>query len=260
MRLRRPGLFAVGLALTAVLVGLGGLVAVNRMATQTVLQRHTYPFNGTQLSVEAALGSVQIVPGEPGQIVVDRRITYGLRRPSVQERVDGDTFRVSDQDCPVPEAFPCRVRWLLQVPRDLDVEVRTVSGAIRVSGLSGKVKLTSESGAVNASGPSGKLVTLRSHDGMVTAQNISSAQVVATSDNKAVQLTFRSPPALVVGRSQRGQVGVVLPEGNDTYKISAKSQSGSRTVAAKTSDDAKRRIDILSATGDVSVIQSADGG
>ena len=102
-------------------------------------------------------------------------------------------------------------------------------------------------------------MTLRSHDGMVTAQNISSAQVVATSDNQSVQLTFRSPPALVVGRSQKGQVGVVLPDGNETYKISAKSQGGSRTVAAKTSDDAKRRIDILSATGDVSVIQSPEG-
>ena len=259
MRLRRPGMAAIGLALTTVLVGLVGLVAVSTMATQTVQQEHTYPFNGTQLSVGAALGSVQIVPGEPGQIVVRRRETYGLRRPVVEERVDGDTFRVRDEACPLDGAFPCHVRWLLQVPRDLDVEVRTVGGNITVNGLSGKVKLTSESGAVRASGPSGKLVTLRSHDGPVMAQNISSAQVVATSDNKAVQLTFRSPPALVVGRSQRGQVGVVLPEGNETYKISAKSQSGSRTVAAKTSDNAKRRIDILSATGDVSVIQSPEG-
>jgi Putative adhesin len=255
MRLRP---FAVGLALTALLVGAVGLVAVNKMATQTVQEEHTYPFTGSSLSVEAALGSVQIVSGDPGQIVVRRQLTYGLRRPAVEERVDGNTFRVRDEACPADVAFPCHVRWLLQVPRSLDVEVRTASGAIRVTGLAGKVKLTSDSGEVRASGPSGKLVTLRSHDGLVTAQNISSAQVVASSDNNAVQLTFRSPPALVVGRSQRGQVGVVLPEGEDAYKIKAKSQTGSRTVAAKTSDDAKRLIDIQSATGDVSVIQSAE--
>ena len=256
MRLR---LFGIGLALTAVLVGAAGLVGLNAMATRTVQEKHTYPFNGSALSVEAALGSVQVVPGDPGQISVRRRLTYGLRPPSVEERIDGDTFRVRDDACPVDVAFPCHVRWLIEVPRDLDVEVRTAAGAITVSGLAGKVKLTSESGDVRASGPSGKLVTLRSHDGRVTAQNISSAQVVATSDNEAVQLTFRSPPALVVGRSQKGQVGVVLPDGDDAYKISAKSQGGSRTVAAKTSDDAKRRIDILSATGDVSVIQSPEG-
>ncbi|HEV7534621.1 MAG TPA: hypothetical protein VGP90_03245, partial [Acidimicrobiia bacterium] len=207
MRLRPPGLLGIGMAFTVVLVGVAGLVAVNRMATHTVQQEHTYPFNGSSLSVEAALGSVQIVPGEPGQIVVRQRMTYGLRRPAVEERVDGDTFRVSDQQCAAEVAFPCHVRWLLQVPRDLDVEVRTAAGSITVSGLAGKVKLTSESGAVRASGPSGKLVTLRSHDGPVTAQNISSAQVVATSDSRAVQLTFRSPPALVVGRSQKGQIG-----------------------------------------------------
>ena len=83
MRLRRPGMAAIGLALTTVLLGLVGLVAVNAMATQTVQEKHTYPFNGSGLSVEAALGSVQIVPGDPGQISVRRRLTYGLRRPSV---------------------------------------------------------------------------------------------------------------------------------------------------------------------------------
>src|SRR5205085_5622156 len=136
----------------------------NAMATQTVQEKHTYPFNGSGLSVEAALGSVQIVPGDPGQISVRRRLTYGLRRPSVDERVDGDMFRVRDEGCPIDVAFPCHVKWLIEVPRDLDVEVRTAAGAITVSGLSGKVKLTSESGDVRASGPSGKLVTLRSHD------------------------------------------------------------------------------------------------
>jgi len=249
-----------GLLLTALLVAIAGLAAVNRMASQTVREEHSYAFTGNALSINAAIGDVHIVPGKDGQITVARRLTYGLRRPYVEERIDGDTFRISDHPCTVDLAFTCEVLWLLQVPRDVDVDVTTQAGFINVSGMSNTVKVVSDSGDVRVLAPSGKLVTLRSHDGMVTAQNISSAQVVATSDNKAVQLTFRSPPALVVGRSQRGQVGVVLPDGADTYKITAKSQSGSRTVAAKVSDNAKRRIDILSASGDVSVIQSTDGG
>ena len=255
MRLR---LFGLGLALTALLVGFGSLVAVNAMARQMVREQHTYAFQGSSLSVDVALGEVQIVPGKAGEITVARRLTYGLRRPFIEERIDGDTFRVRDKTCTAEVAFPCSVRWLLQVPRDLFVEVRTVTGSITVSGMSGKVKLTSESGSVKALAPSGPLVTLRSHDGPVTAQNISSAQVVATSDNRAVSLQFRSPPSLVVGRSQRGPIGVVLPDGADTYKISALSGGGSRTVAARTSDDAHRKIDIRSASGDVSVLQSLE--
>jgi DUF4097 and DUF4098 domain-containing protein YvlB len=257
---RQRGLVGIGLALAASAVAFSSLVAVNAMATRTVREEHSYRFTGSVLAMDVAVGEVQIVPGKDGEITVARRLTYGLRRPFLEERIDGDTFRVRDDNCTAETFFPCQVRWLLQVPRNLSVEVRTVSGAITVSGLSGTVKLTSVSGSVKALAPSGKLVTLRSHDGSVTAQNVSSAQVVATSDNRAVTLTFRSPPSLVVGRSQRGPVGVVLPGGDDAYKISAKSPGGgSRTVAViKTADDAHRRIDILSASNDVSVIQSPE--
>jgi hypothetical protein len=252
----RRGLVGIGLALTAAAVGFAGLVAVNAMARQTVREAHTYAFTGTSLSIDVALGDVQIVPGTAGEIIVARRLTYGLRRPVLEERIDGDTFRVSDKNCTADVAFPCHVRWLLQVPRNLSVEVRTVSGSITVSGMSGKVKLTSVSGSVKALAPSGKLVTLRSHSGAVTAQNISSDQVVATSDNRDVSLTFRSPPALVVGRSQNGRVGVVLPDGDESYHITALSTGGSKTVTAKNDDQARRKIDIRSTAGDVSVLQS----
>jgi hypothetical protein len=249
---------AVGLALTAAAVGFTGLVAVNAMASQSVHEQHVYAFTGSALSIDVVLGDVQIVPGQAGQIIVARRLTYGLRRPFVEERIDGDTFRVRDAPCTVDTFFPCQVKWLLQVPRNLLVEVRTVSGSITASGLMGTLKLTTTSGSVKALGPSGALVTLRSHSGMVTAQNVSSTQVVATSDTNAVSLTFRSPPALVVGRSQSGRVGVVLPDGDDAYKITAEA-GGSRTVAvAKTDDQARRKVDIRSARGDVSVFQSPE--
>ena len=252
----RRGLVGIGLALTAAAVAFAGLVAVNAMARQTVREAHTYAFTGSSLSIDAALGEVQIVPGKAGEITVARRLTYGLRPPVAEERIDGDTFRVRDWDCAANVAFPCNVRWLLQVPRNLSVEVRTVSGAITVSGLSGKVKLTSVSGSVKALAPSGKLVTLRSHSGAVTAQNVSSDQVVATSDKRDVSLTFRSPPALVVGRSQTGRVGVMLPDGEDAYHITALTTGGSKTITAKNDDQAHRKIDIRSMSGDVSVLQS----
>jgi Putative adhesin len=258
----RRGLIGIGLAVTAAMVGFAGLVAVNAMARQTVREEHTYAFSGSTVSIEADLGDVQIVPGKRGEITVARRLTYGLRRPFVEERVDGDTFRVRDRRCTADAVFPCQVRWLLQIPRDLTVEVQTRAGSINVSGLSGTVKLVSVSGSVRALAASGKLLTLRSTSGSVTAQSVSSDQVVATSNTGAVTVTFRAPPSLVVGRSETGRVGVVLPDGNDSYRISAKSQDGSKTVAlsgATDAPDARRRIDIRSTKGDVSVLQSPEG-
>lgn len=255
----RRTLVAGGLVLTAILVCMAGLVVVNAMARQTVREEHSYGFNGNKLSIDTAIGDVHIVPGKAGQISVARRLTYGLRRPFVEEQIDGDTFRVTDRPCTADAALACEVRWLLQVPRDIDVEVTTQSGAINVSGMSNSVKLVSETGSVRVDAASGKLVTLRSRTGSVSAQNISSEQVVATTVKGAVSLTFRTPPSLVVGRSETGKVGVVLPDGDEAYRIEAKSsQDGSRTVTAKDDPDSRRRINVRSSKGDVSVLQNPD--
>jgi hypothetical protein len=253
---------AIGLAMTAASVGFASLVAVNAMARQTVREEHTYAFTGSTVSVDAELGDVQIVPGATGEITVSRRLTFGLRRPFVAERVDGDTFRIDSRPCTIEPAFPCQVRWLVQIPRDLTVEVETRSGSITVNGLRGTIKLVSKSGAVTALNPSGKLVTLRSSSGSVKAQSVSSDQVVATSTAGDVTVTFQTPPSLMVGRSQSGRVGVVVPPGDDHYRISAKSDDGSKTIAlsgATDDPDGRRRIDILSTKGDVSVLQSPEG-
>jgi hypothetical protein len=254
----RRALVTGGLLLTALLVGAASLVTVNRMARETVREEHSYAFTGKALSIDAAIGDVHIVPGKAGQITVARRLTYGLRRPYVEERIDGDTFRVGDRPCTAGVSFGCEVRWLLQVPRNVDVDVTTRSGSINVSGMNNTVKVVSESGDVRVLASSGKLVTLRSRTGSVTAQNISSEQVVATSMKGAVSLTFRAPPSLVVGRSD-GKVGVVLPDGDESYRIEAKSsEDGSRTVTAKDDPDSRRRINVRSNKGDVSVLQNPD--
>jgi hypothetical protein len=252
----RRGLVAGGLVLTAILVGVASLVAVNAMARQTVREEHIYAFDGTMLSIDAAIGDVHIVPGKSGQVGVARRLTYGLRRPFVEERIDGDVFRVADRPCNA--AIACEVRWLLQVPRDIDVEVSTESGSINVSGMSNTVKLVTETGSVRVDAPSGKLLTIRSRTGMVRAQNIRSEQVVATSTGGEVSLIFRAPPSLVVGRSETGNVGIELPDGDETYRIEAKAENGSRTVPAVDDPSSRRRINVRSGKGNVSVLQNPD--
>src|SRR5581483_3650925 len=135
------------------------------------------------------------------------------------------------------------------------VEVQTRGGSITVNGLRGTIKLVSTSGAVTALNPSVKLVTLRSTSGPVKAQSVSSDQVVATSTAGDVTATFQTPPSLMIGRSKTGRVG------DDHYDIRAKSQDGSKTIAlsgATNDPNGRRRIDILSTSGDVSVLQSPE--
>lgn len=250
----RRALIGVGLAMTGLLVGTGSLVAVNAMARQTVSEEHTYGFRGTDLSVELAIGEIQIVPSaRDDQITVRRRLTYGLRRPVIEERIDGDIFRVRDAPCAIPVASYCHVRWLLQVPRFLTVNVRTATGSIGVSGISGRVHLVSDAGEIKAVSASGPKVTLLSKHGGVTAENISSQQVVATSTNGSVSVTFRTPPSLAFGKSDLGNVEIVLPAGDETYRINASSGEGGKTVLVPDDPGSRRRVDVSSIKGGVRV-------
>ena len=259
MRLGRRALVVAGLALTVLLVGLGSLMTVNAMARQTVQEEHTYAFRGSAVSIELTVGEVQIVPSsKDDEISVRRRLTYGLRRPFVEERIDGDIFRVRDGNCAVPVAAICHVRWLIQVPRSLPVDVTTLSGGIRVSGLSGPVKLTSSSGPVQGSTLSGPAIQLLSHEGKVTGKDLRSSHVVATSATSAIELTFSTHPRLVRAQSTHGRVGVVLPHGDEAYRINARATSGSRTITAKADPEAQRSISVRSETNDVSVLQSPE--
>lgn len=254
----RWGLVGVGLAMTALLVGLGALVSINAMARQTVQEEHTYGFRGNAVSIELAVGEVQIVPSDKDdEISVRRRLTYGLRRPFVEERIDGATFRVRDGNCPRPVA-DCHVRWLLEVPRGLRLEITTKTGDITVAGMTGPVNLTSASGAVTAQALSGQTAQLLSYEGPVTGTEMRSTHVVATSRSGDISLTFRTPPKLVRGVSTTGSVGVVLPDGDETYKIvAATAPNMSKTIAvAKRDPEATRSVTVRSDRGPVTVLQS----
>jgi hypothetical protein len=255
----RRGLVGVGLAMTAMLVGLSSLVAVNRMARQTVQEEHVYGFDGKAVSIDLTVGEIAIVPGTvDDQILVRRRMTYGLRRPFVEERIDGDTFRVRDGDCGMPLETACHIRWLVQLPPRLHLEITTTSGNISVrAGMTGAVRLVSDSGEVEARGLSGPAVQLLSHRGPVSGTGIRSTHVVATSDTSDISLTFRGPPKFVQAKTKTGAVEVVLPDSDESYKVVANG-GGGRTISGVTQDDtdtSNRQITVKSETGAVTVEQ-----
>jgi hypothetical protein len=250
----RRWLVGAGLAMTVVLVGVSALAAVNAMARRTVNEKSTYGFKGKAVSIELTVGEVKILPGTiDDQILVSRTLTYGLRRPFVEERIDGDIFKVRDGDCAMPVGAICHVKWLLQVPPDVHLSIATESGDISVfPGMTGAVNLTSDSGDVSARGLTGPSVQLLSHHGKVSGTGLRSTHVVATSDTDDISLTFRTPPKFVLGKTIDGSVEVVLPDGNETYKISATSPGG-RTLAAKHDANSKLKVTVESKKGPVTV-------
>lgn len=255
----RRWLTAAGLMMTLVLVGLSSLAVVNRMARQTIQEEHIYGFKGKAVSIDLTVGEVAIVPGTvEDQILVRRQLTYGLRRPFVEERINGDTFEVRDGGCTMPLETVCHVKWLLQVPPQVHLSVSTTSGNINVlPGMTGAVNLVSTSGAVTARGSAGPATQLLSRKGAVKGIGIRSSHVVATSESGNISLSFRAAPKFVQGKSTTGSVEVVLPDGDESYKILARTDGGIRTIPKNQDENADRRIIVETETGNVTVEQSS---
>jgi hypothetical protein len=255
----KRGLVGAGLALTLVLVALSSLVAVDGMARKTVVEDHIYKFTGKAVTMDLTVGEVQIVPSSvDDQISVRRRLTYGLRRPFVEERLEGDYFKVRDGDCAMPVGAACHVRWLLQVPQDVALAITTKTGDVTVRGMAGAVNLTSTSGAVTARALTGQAVQLLSHQGAVSGTNLRSTHVVATSKTGDITLAFRTPPKLARAHTQTGSVAVLLPEGDESYKVASEAGPGSlKNIAVHTDDTSKLRIDVKSDEGPVNIEQSS---
>ena len=96
-------------------------------------------------------------------------------------------------------------------------------------------------------------VQLHSSDGGVTAADLRSPNVTASSGDGHVQLTFAAAPTQVRATSSDGGVTVVVPDTPDPYRVTASSSDGGTDVRVRTDPTSTRVIDAHSSDGRVTV-------
>src|SRR5918994_245529 len=164
----------------------------------------TVPAEGlTTLVVDNQAGPVRVVGvSETDEVRVTARVSRGWRRTGHGQRVDGDRL-VLDATCPVFPSEFCRVRYTVEVPRDMDVQV-DADGWLRASDLTGDVEMTTDEGSI--------------------------------------RLMFADVPDRVVADSDAGSVEVAVPDDGEPYDVTADSDAGSMTVDVRQAPDATRSI------------------
>src|SRR5918995_3282286 len=146
----------------------------------------------TTLVVDNQAGPVRVVGvGETDEVRVTARVSRGWRRTGHGQRVDGDRL-VLDATCPVFPSEFCRVRYTVEVPRDMDVQV-DADGWLRASDLSGDVEMTTDEGSIEVERLDGN-VRLDSDAGRVQATGMGSGGVEAMSDAGRVPPMFPLSP------------------------------------------------------------------
>jgi hypothetical protein len=216
---------------------LAGVAAVMGVwwAASSESRTPVYRVVGTLSAIELDLGdaSVEIVGGATGAIEVQRTEEFAFGQPPRTSRSERNgVFRVVSR-CPDTIVGTCKVSYRISVRDNVQVNVRTTSGRVRIAGLNGSARIETGSGAISVEGFCG-------------------FQLTATSASGDVGGAADCSPDRVELRSGSGDVHAVVPTGR--YRVDASSDGGSARIRnLVASDDASYAVQAISGTGDVLV-------
>ncbi|WBQ03926.1 DUF4097 family beta strand repeat-containing protein [Kribbella sp. CA-293567] len=240
-----------GIAISVALI-LGGVYwALTSLTEDTKTSQQTYPVVGTALSIENSSSDLEVRAGDVREITIDRLVERNALGSDPREKYENGKLEIRDTGCGFL-SFGCATSYVLTVPRDLDVSIKTNSGDVKVAGLGGRTKLESSSGKFRVQGLSGDLEAETSSADL-EASDLGSGTVVAKSSSGGIDLTFRSAPGTVRANSSSGDVLVQLPAGTETYKVDSDTASGDMRAEVKIDPASTRTITVETSSGDAVV-------
>ncbi|HEY3505132.1 MAG TPA: DUF4097 family beta strand repeat-containing protein [Actinocatenispora sp.] len=190
---------------------------------------------------------VTVVPGKAGRLTVDRWLT-GKATQRAEWSLHGDTLTLAAPCSGV--SVSCGARYQVAVPADTELRVSTDYGDVSVRGLTGGTDVDSHNGDVRLSAVSGA-VRISSSYGGVSGDRLGSSDVLARSDNGDVRLSFGTAPKRVGVTSTYGDVSLTVPK--DSYHVTTRTRYGDARSAVTDDPTSDRSLAVSSDNGDVVV-------
>jgi DUF4097 and DUF4098 domain-containing protein YvlB len=142
-------------------------------------------------------------------------------------------LRISSR-CAATVVGTCHAAYRLHVRDNVQVDVRTSTGRVRITGLNGSARVDTSSGPIAVDGFCG-------------------FQLTATSGTGAVRGAARCSPDRIELRSASADVHAIVPA-NNRYRVDANSDRGNVEVRnLSQSEDASFAVQAISGAGDVLV-------
>jgi len=250
----------VGSAIAVVAIAQGGYQTADWLSSSTTVSSQSL---GAVPTVElTADGDVTVTVGSPDSIEVERRARTGFQDVSYEAVESGGTLAV-EHTCPRWWSNGvCQADLVVQVPAGTEVVVRTGSGAVRVEGVEGDLRVDSGDGDVLVAGAGGR-VDARTSSGRVEVDGAGTAVVARSGDG---DVTVRDAGGTVEARTSSGRVVVDGVTGDATAEsgdgdVEAREVTGS--ASATTSSGAVRvggvRGDVVATSGDGEVVVRGTG-
>ena len=123
----------------------------------------------------------------------------------------GDELRIFTDHSPPPKGVNLSVRYAIETPREVDVNLRTVNSNIEVSGISGAIDATTVNGAIELEGETGPIrarttnSSIKAEIGLLTEE----AEFSTTNGSIAVKVDYCI--GSVAALTTNGSIGLMLP-------------------------------------------------
>lgn len=253
MHLRAAWLAAGAVVTVIVLVSMGRVFAGAAVPPQRAEDEQTIVHAVTKVVVDSNAGDTVLSAGPAGQVRLERSTVSSLGAgPEVEQRWEGDVLHLRAR-CPeggVAGIGDCAADFVLEVPAEIDVDLRTEAGTLSVTGLTGDLRLASSAGDIELSEVGGS-IHARTQKGSIGGQDLSATRTDVEAQAGDAQLQYVSAPRQVRAVTSAGDVSVLVPTG--AYAVVARSQSQEATVGFTPDPDAEATITATVDAGRVEV-------
>lgn len=183
-------------------------------------QTQTYTQAVTALDLHSDSGEMKIKTGPDGEIKVERTLYWYNTKPTIDEKFDGTTFKVwDDQSC------NCGIDYTITVPKNVTAKIDVDSGDVEISDVLGAVDVTADSGNVTLRNLPGAL-TVNVSSGDVEGTGLTGSSAVVDASSGSVDLTFSSAPNSLDLNLNSGDVTIRVPAVDGGYRTDIKADSG----------------------------------
>ena len=123
----------------------------------------------------------------------------------------GDELRIFTDHPPPPKGANLSVRYAIEAPREVDVNLRTVNSKIEVSGISGAIDATTVNGALELEGETGPIRARTTNSSIKAEIGLLTEEAEFSTTNGSIAVKVDYCVGSVAALTTNGSIGLMLP-------------------------------------------------
>ncbi len=174
----------------------------------------------TKIDAQTANGKITLEGSDRDEVTVRAWKEVRGRRAAAAEFAEkvgiyaeqvGDELRIFTDHPPPPKGVNLSVRYAIETPREVDVNLRTVNSKIEVGGISGAIDATTVNGTIELEGETGP-IRARTTNGSIKAEiGLLTEEAEFSTTNGSIKVQVANSLGSVSGLSTNGSINLTLP-------------------------------------------------